>query len=82
MISQKVSGNAAKAGKYVSKDKICLDYNANGCKFASDHVVDGQILKHACSHCHKEVGKFYYHKVQDCMRRRGSEATKDGVRNS
>ena len=79
-ILQKPSGNADKTGKITTKDKICLDYNANGCKFMSDHIIYGQIVKHACSHCFKEVGKFYYHKVQDCIRRRGSEATKDNAK--
>ena len=68
VISQKSSANTDKTGKITTKDKICLKYNANGCKFASDHVIDGQIVKHACSHCFKEVDKFYYHKLQDCIR--------------
>ena len=68
VISQKISGNTPKTGNYTAKDKTCVDYNTNGCKFASDHVIDGQIVKHACSHCHKEVGKYYYHKLQECMR--------------
>ena len=55
VITQKVSVTTAKIGKITMKDKIYLDYNANGGKFTSDHVIDGQIVKHVSSHCFKEV---------------------------
>ena len=82
IITQKASVNTAKTAKITTKDKICLDYNANGCKFASDHVFDGQITKHACSHCFKKVGKFYYHKIQDCIQRHSAETNKEGAKHS
>ena len=81
VISQK-SGTSPKTGKTTSKDKICFDFNANTCKFTSDHVVDGQIMKHACSYCHKQVGKLCYHKLQDCIQRWGSDAEKDNPKHS
>ena len=81
VISQK-NGTAPKTAKTSSKDKVCFDFNANTCKFASDHVVDGHIMKHACSYCHKQVGKLFYHKLQDCIRRRAPDAEKDNSKNS
>ena len=81
VINQK-NGTAPKTAKTSSKDKVCFDFNANTCKFASDHVVDGHIMKHACSYCHKQVGKLFYHKLQDCIRRRAPDAEKDNSKNS
>ena len=48
IISHKGSANTAKAGKIPTKDKVCLNFNTNVCKFALDYVVEGQIVKHAC----------------------------------
>ena len=55
-----------------SKDKICTDFNAGSCSFTADHVVDGVIVKHACSYCHQTVGKLCLHRMQDCIRKKNS----------
>ena len=77
VISAKTNPPNTKDNKSSNKDKICEDFNKNECKSSSDHVVAGQIWKHACSYCFKEVGRFFYHKVQDCLRRRTAEQGKD-----
>ena len=75
-------GTVPKTGKVTSKDQICVNFNANTCRFASDHVVDPQIMKHVCSYCHKQVGKLCYHNLQDCIQRRGTDTEKDDPKNS
>ena len=82
VIQTKSSGNAPKVSKNTSKEKVCQDFNANNCKSHGDHVVDGIIVKHACSYCFQEVGKMYSHKVQDCFRRSSTDQAKDSQKNS
>ena len=76
VIAPKTNGCGQKSGKH-PKDKVCFDFNSNSFKQRSDHIVDGVIMKHACSHCHKEIGKYFNHKVQDCFRRRATESGKE-----
>ena len=76
VIAQKPVSTQPKSFKS-SKDKLCPDYNSNSCRFSSDHVVDGVIHKHACSYCHQEVGRWFSHKIHDCMRRKATESNKD-----
>ena len=55
VIVPKSSVKATKGGKSFSKEKICQDFKHNNCKQRSDHIVDGSIIKYACSFCFKEV---------------------------
>ena len=82
VISTKASGTATKTAKHSSRDKVCTDFNSNNCKFPGDHMVDGQIVKHACSYCFKETGRMCYHKVQDCICRKNSDSSKDTAKQS
>ena len=82
VISTKASGTAPKTAKHSSRDKVCTDFNSNNCKFPGDHIVDGQIVKHACSYCFKETGRICHHKVQDCIRRKNSDSNKDTAKQS
>ena len=68
---------SGKDNKAAAKDKICEDFNKNDRKFSSDHVVAGQIWKHVCAYCFKEVGRYFYHKTQDCLRCRTADQGKD-----
>ena len=77
VIAPKPSANAAKGAKSSSREKICQDFNSNTCKHPSDHIVNGEIVKHACSYCYKEVNKLCYHKLQDCLRRKATDNSKD-----
>ena len=43
------------------QEEASTDFNTNNCKFPGDHIVDGQIVKHACSFCFKETGKICHH---------------------
>ena len=80
VIPAKSNPTNTRDNKGAAKDKICEDFNKNDCKFSSDHVVGGQIWKHACSYCFKEVGRYCYHKTQDCLRRRTGDQGKDKVK--
>ena len=82
VIQTKNNASAPKSYKNSSKEKVCTEFNANNCKSRGDHVVDGIINKHACSHCFQEVGKMYGHKLQDCFRRKSSDLAKDAQKNS
>ena len=77
VIASKPSVNAAKGAKTSNRDKICQNFYANTCKHLSDHIVSGEIVKHACSFCYKEVNKLCYHKAQDCLRRKSTDRSKD-----
>ena len=35
--------------------------------------MDGKIIKHACSFYFQEVGQFYSHRVQECLRRKSGD---------
>ena len=72
IIQPKSTNIPQKQPKNNQREIICMDYTKNTCKFTADHVVDGKIHRHACSYCLQEVGKLCFHKVQDCMRRKGS----------
>ena len=71
IITPKGQQSQASKTKHNPYVKICKEFNANSCSQPTDHILDGCILKHACSFCHQEVGRFCQHKVQDCIRRRG-----------
>ena len=65
VINTKESPSQPKISKTSNHEKLCQDYNSNNCQQSADHIQNGQILKHACSYCFQEVGKFCQHKVQD-----------------
>ena len=44
----------------LQKEKICQDFNANTCKHPSDHIVNGEIVKHACSFCYLFIYLGFY----------------------
>ena len=73
VIMPKSQGNTGKTTRSNSKDKIFSDYNTNGCKHSGDHIVDGKIIKHACSFCFQEVGRFCSHRVQEWLRRKAGD---------
>ena len=73
VINTKQPPSQTKSSKSSNHEKVCQDYNANNCQQSADHIQNGQILKHACSYCFQEAGKFCQHKVQDCIRRRNNE---------
>ena len=75
VIAQKPTSTQPKNFKS-TKDKLCLDYNSNNCCYSLDHIVDGVIHKHACSYCHQEVGRWFPHKIHNCMRRKAAESNK------
>ena len=73
VINTKQIHSQPKISKINNHEKVCQDYNSNNCQQSADHIQNGQILKHACSYCFQEVGKFCQHQVQDCIRRRNNE---------
>ena len=78
VIQPKAANSNQKPHKSNQKEIICTDYAANSCKHPADHVVEGKIHRHECSFCLQEVGKLCYHKVQDCLRRKGSQKDPKG----
>ena len=80
VIAQKPASTQPKSFKS-TKDKLCPNYNSNNCHYSSDHVVDSVIHKHACSYCQQEVGRWFSHKIHDCMRRKAAESNKEPEKN-
>ena len=70
VINPRGTQQTSKPDKQNAKDIICNDYNASTCKHSSDHIVEGQIHKHACAFCYQKVGKLCLHKQQDCLRQK------------
>ena len=62
-------------------DRICRDFNTGSCSHTADHVIDGVIVKHACSYCHQTVGKLCFHKVQDCIRKKNNTSKESSKSN-
>ena len=77
VIAPKPSVNAGKGAKSSNREKISHDFYLNTCKHPSDHIVNGEIVQHACSYCYKEVNKLCYHKLQECLRRKATDNSKD-----
>ena len=77
VIVPKNGTSLTKSGKQPTRDRICQEFNNNGCRQHSDYIGDGVIMKHSCSQCFKEVGKFYNHKIQDCIRRKTTHTSKE-----
>ena len=78
VIQPKAANSNQKQHKNGQKEIICADYSGNTCKHSTDHVVEGKIHRHACSYCMQEVGKLCFHRVQDCLRRKGNNKDQKG----